>query len=157
GLTSNRITVKCWPSPPCTFSLGSTSTDIPASGGPGTVAVTANSGTNQSTCPWTSATSASWIAITSGASGSGNGSVTFNVAANSGTAGRATITIAGLTSPVNQDAVATGVSLNSIPVTPTPASVPRGLTQQFTATGSYSDGSTKDLTGSVTWTSSNTS
>ena len=32
--------------------------------------------------------------------------------------------------------------------------IPIGLTQQFTATGHYSDGSTKDLTTSVTWSSS---
>ena len=31
-----------------------------------------------------------------------------------------------------------------------------GLTQQFTATGTYSDASTADLTGSVTWASATT-
>src|SRR5262249_38546438 len=95
--------------------------------------------------------------ITSGASGSGNGSVSFNAAANSGAARQATITIAGLTYTVNEDAAGSGVSLSSITVTPNPASVPAGLTQQFTATGNYSDGSVKNLTASATWASSSTS
>jgi len=51
----------------------------------------------------------------------------------------------------------TGAPLRSIEVLPTSASVPVGRTQQFTARGSYSDGSTRDVTSSVTWTSSNTS
>jgi len=37
-----------------------------------------------SDCSWTSSASAPWIAITSGTGGSGNGSVAFSVAANSG-------------------------------------------------------------------------
>ncbi len=46
--------------------------------------------------------------------------------------------------------------LQSIAVTPNPAAMTQGLTQQFTATGSYSDSSTQDLTTAVTWASSNT-
>lgn len=157
GLTSNPITVKCWPSSPCTFSLGSTNTSMAASGGTGTVSVIANPGTNQSTCPWIATTSVSWITITSGSSGSGSGSVSFSVAANSGAARQGTITIAGLTYTVNQDAAGSTASLQSIAVTPNPASVAAGLTVQFTATGSYSDGSTKNLTASVTWSSMNAS
>ena len=48
-------------------------------------------------------------------------------------------------------------TLSSIAVTPANPSIVAGVTQQFTATGTYSDGSTQNLTGSVTWTSSNTS
>jgi len=47
-------------------------------------------------------------------------------------------------------------TLSGIQVTPGTPSVAAGLTQQFTATGSYSDGSTKDLTSSATWKSSST-
>jgi len=46
-------------------------------------------------------------------------------------------------------------SLTSIEVTPETASIVIDSTQQFTVTGTYSDGSTADLTESVTWTSSN--
>ena len=45
--------------------------------------------------------------------------------------------------------------LTSLQVTPNNASVVAGLTQRFTATGEFSDGSTRDLTASVTWSSSN--
>src|SRR5581483_2375546 len=36
-------------------------------------------------------------------------------------------------------------------------SVPKGLTQQFTATGTYTDSTTQNLTSSVTWASATTS
>jgi len=41
--------------------------------------------------------------------------------------------------------------LQSINLTPTTASIAQGTTQAFTAMGSYSDGTTKDLTASVQW------
>ena len=44
--------------------------------------------------------------------------------------------------------------LQSITLSPALASIAVGATQQFTATGNYSDGSSKSLTSSVTWTSS---
>jgi hypothetical protein len=154
AFASNPITVKCWRTSPCTYMLGATYTNIPFGGGTGMVSVTADPGSSGSTCPRTAIPGASWITITSGAAGSGNGSVGFSVAANTGAARQSTIAIAGLTYTVNQDAAGSGVSLNSITVTPNPASVPAGLAQQFTATGNYSDSSTKDLTTSVTWSSS---
>jgi 6-phosphogluconolactonase (cycloisomerase 2 family) len=43
------------------------------------------------------------------------------------------------------------VSLQSISIAPASVTVPLGLKQQFTATGTYSDGTTKDLTSSATW------
>nr|WP_277751220.1 Ig-like domain-containing protein [Granulicella sibirica] len=46
---------------------------------------------------------------------------------------------------------------SSIAITPVTASVAGGKTQQFTATGRYADGSMIDLSGSVTWSSSNPS
>ena len=46
--------------------------------------------------------------------------------------------------------------LVSIAVTPPNESLPKGLTLQYAAIGTYSDSSTADITGSVTWTSSNT-
>lgn len=44
--------------------------------------------------------------------------------------------------------------LVSLAITPGAAAISRGTTQQFNATGTFSDGSTQDLTASVTWTSS---
>ncbi len=49
------------------------------------------------------------------------------------------------------------VHLVSIAVTPSNPSIAKGLTQQFTATGTFSDSSTQDLTNSVTWVSATTS
>jgi uncharacterized protein YjdB len=48
----------------------------------------------------------------------------------------------------------TDAVLNTIDVTPATASLPLGTTQAFTATGVYSDGTTHDLTGRATWSSS---
>jgi trimeric autotransporter adhesin len=48
----------------------------------------------------------------------------------------------------------TAAPLVSIAVTPTAPSVPVGATARFTATGTYGDGTTQDLTGTVDWRSS---
>ena len=51
----------------------------------------------------------------------------------------------------------TAAALTSIAVTPANPSVAKGLTQQFTATGTYTDGSTPNLTSQVTWASATAS
>ena len=48
----------------------------------------------------------------------------------------------------------TAATLVSIEVTPADPSIANGTTQQFTATGTYTDASTQDLTAAVTWSSS---
>lgn len=48
----------------------------------------------------------------------------------------------------------TAAVLTSIAVAPGNASISAGSTQQFTATGSYDNGTTQDLTSTVTWSSS---
>jgi uncharacterized protein YjdB len=48
----------------------------------------------------------------------------------------------------------TNATLNSIAVTPANSSINLGASQQFTAKGTFSDGSVINLTGQVTWTSS---
>jgi plastocyanin len=63
-------------------------------------------------------------------------------------------TASGMSGTVTVTAAAT---LSSIAVTPANPTVAKGLTQQFTATGTYSDNSTKDLTSQVTWASATTS
>jgi hypothetical protein len=67
-------------------------------------------------------------------------------------AGTSAITAArnGVTSPAATLTITTA-TLTSIAVTAATPAVPAGATQQFTATGTYSDGSTLDLTASVTW------
>ncbi len=51
----------------------------------------------------------------------------------------------------------TPATLVSIGVTPTQPSIPNGTTQQFTATGTYTDNTTQNLTSAVSWSSSATS
>ena len=54
-------------------------------------------------CAWTAASNASWITVTGGASGTGNGTASFSVAANTATTNRSgTLTIAGTTFNVTQ-------------------------------------------------------
>jgi plastocyanin/uncharacterized protein YjdB len=51
------------------------------------------------------------------------------------------------------DVVAAPPSLQSIAVTPANPTIAKGLTEQFTATGTFSDGSMQNLTNQVTWAS----
>jgi len=82
----------------CMFTIAPTSQSFDSSGGAGgPVAVTTQTG-----CAWTAVSNANWITVSSGASGTGNGAVTFNVAANTGGARTGTLTIAGLTFTVSQ-------------------------------------------------------
>ena len=97
-----------------------------------------------STVIWTSSsTSVATVTGSGVASGVGVGASTIQAASASVT-GSTALTV---TAPV----------LNAIAVSPANSSIPNGTTEQFTATGSYSDGSTQNLTNSVTWGSSNTS
>ena len=96
----------------CSFSLSANSTNVPIGGGPGNVNVQATAG-----CGWTASSGASWITITGGASGTGNGTVQFTVAANTGPARSGTLTIAGSAFTVNQAGVcAFGISPQQQPV-----------------------------------------
>lgn len=69
-------------------------------------------------------------------------------------AGSATLTAAsGATSAQAQVSV-TAATLTALTITPASPSLAKGATRQLTAMGAYSDGTSRDLTGSVTWTSS---
>ncbi len=64
-------------------------------------------------------------------------------------------TLDGITGPTKL--TVSSAVLQSIAVTPADTSLPAGETEQFTATGTYSDKSTQNLTDQVTWASSDTS
>ena len=81
----------------CAYSISPMSQSYGASGGTGSVSVTAGPG-----CTWTSVSNATWITITSGGSGTGNGTLNYSVAANTSPARTGTINIAGQTFTVNQ-------------------------------------------------------
>jgi Putative binding domain, N-terminal len=82
----------------CSYAINPVSASVAAGGGAGpSVTVTTAAG-----CTWTSTSNAAWISVTSGATGSGNGSVAFTAGANAGAARAGTLTIAGQTLTVNQ-------------------------------------------------------
>lgn len=82
----------------CTYSISPTSSSQPAGGGTGSVSVTAAAG-----CTWSAISNATFITITSGASGTGNGTVNYSVASNpTSTSRTGTMTIAGQTFTVTQ-------------------------------------------------------
>jgi hypothetical protein len=63
---------------------------FPRAGGSGTVTVSIQPG-----CEWTAVSNAPWITITGGGAGTGSGTVSYSVGANSGRVRRGTVTIAG--------------------------------------------------------------
>lgn len=70
--------------------------------------------------------------------------------------GSATITVTVGDTTFSFDVTVGAAPLLSIEVNPPSANIPSGFTQSFTATGIYNDGSTADISASVSWTSSNT-
>jgi uncharacterized protein YjdB len=71
-------------------------------------------------------------------------------------AGTATITASLSNVTGTTTLTVTEATLESIDITPAAASIANGTTQQFMATGTYTDSTTQDLTASVSWSSSDT-
>jgi hypothetical protein len=85
-------------SPSCTYALSTSAWGAAAAGGSSSINVTAGTG-----CTWAATSSATWLTITSGATGTGNGAVAFSASANTSSSLRtATLTIAGQTLSVSQ-------------------------------------------------------
>jgi len=84
---------------PCTYSISPTRITYGPGGGTGTVAVSTVAG-----CAWTATSNAPWITVAGAASGSGNGTVTYSVAAYTGRPKNrnGTITVAGQIFSVKQ-------------------------------------------------------
>lgn len=82
----------------CSYSISPTARSVGAEGGTFSVSVTAAAG-----CLWMASSNHTWLEITPGHSGSGNGTVTYRVAANTAAAARTgTLTVAGHTHTVVQ-------------------------------------------------------
>jgi hypothetical protein len=84
----------------CTYAISPASRSFGMPGGSQAISVTAQPG-----CQWTASVQAgvNWVSIASGASGTGNGSVTYTVAPAIGARRTATITIAGRTHTITQN------------------------------------------------------
>ncbi|HEY9283684.1 MAG TPA: M14 family zinc carboxypeptidase, partial [Pyrinomonadaceae bacterium] len=90
------------PDEPCAYTVGPTGASFGWGGGSGTVGVDVTAGSN---CGWSAAVSggADWLTVTSGASGTGDGNVTYDVTPHYGSGTRsATLTVAGKTFTVTQ-------------------------------------------------------
>src|SRR5256712_6031412 len=99
----------------CAYTVSPMTDAAPAAGAALSVSVMTSAG-----CSWTATSIATWISITAGASGSGNGTVNYTVAANTGTAARTgTLSVDGQTVTVAQAGQTCSYTLS-----PTTASAP---------------------------------
>lgn len=136
--TSNAVNFTVLSDPTCTFSISPASQSFPASGGQGSVNVTAS----RSNCSWSASSNVAWLTITAGIPGSGNGAVSYSVAANTGQSRTGTLTIAGQTFTVTQEGTACTFSIS-----PT--------SQSFTASGGNGSVAVTTQTGCVWLATSN--
>ncbi|MFL6466137.1 MAG: BACON domain-containing protein [Bryobacteraceae bacterium] len=100
----------------CSYALSATTAGFLPAADDGSVTVTAPAG-----CTWTAISNASWLTVTAGANGTGNGTVSFHVDVNSGSSARTgTLTIGGQTMTVTQagTSVTSPTALRFVPVTP---------------------------------------
>jgi hypothetical protein len=99
--TTPSLTVALVGEGSCGYTITPTSHSFSSAGGSGTISVTSPGG-----CSWSASESENWLEITSGDSGSGNGSVAYRVSGNTSSSGRsASINVAGKNFTVNQDGV----------------------------------------------------
>ena len=118
----------------CLYSLSSTNATPAAAGGTLTVNVTALTG-----CTWTAVSNTSWATVTGGASGTGNGTVTIAVAANTSSLSRTgSVMIAGQAFTITQ-----APANCSFTVSPTSLAV---------AAGGTNSSATVTTTSSCSWT-----
>ena len=82
----------------CAMQLGDSSESFSQAGGSGTIVVQASG----STCAWTAVSDSNWIVIRSGASGTGNGTVAYDVQSLSGAPRTGTVLVAGLRFSITQ-------------------------------------------------------
>jgi hypothetical protein len=92
----------------CTYVLNASGQAFPPVGGLATINVTATQG-----CAWSVLGAPNWLTFTSSTSGSGNGTLSYQVTANNGVARSATIKVAGFSFTIEQEA-ATIPGLNFI-------------------------------------------
>jgi len=88
--------------------ISPTSASYAANGGNGSISVTAPAG-----CGWQAISNDSWLTITSGSGGIGNGTVSYSVAINNtGSPRTGTLTVAGVTFTVNQSNISCQYSIS---------------------------------------------
>jgi Metallo-peptidase family M12B Reprolysin-like/Putative binding domain, N-terminal/Viral BACON domain len=123
----------------CTYALSPNNASFSAAAGGGSISVTAGSG-----CAWNTASSASWVTIGAGSGTSASGTINYSVAANSGLARTATISIGGQAFTISQAAGCT------YSLSPTSASVPASGASGTTSVTATS-GCAWNATSSAAW------
>ncbi len=114
--------------PTCAYSLSTSSSNLGSSAGSSSFNVISSAG-----CSWSVTNNSSFITVTGGGTGSGNGTVSYSIPANTGAARSGTLTIGGQTFTVNQ---AAGISNVPTVVSVTPSS---GTVASQTFALQYSD------------------
>src|SRR5262245_56531413 len=134
-------------SPNCVFTLDRSSEAVAAAGASITVAVSGAAG-----CPRTATSEAPWITVLAGGTGTGNGSVTFNVASNTGAARTGAVTIAGAAFTVTQAAAA---APPPAPPAPSCSYSVAPNSQSIAASGGAGTTITISTSGGCAWTATN--
>ncbi len=124
-----------------------------------TVSVTNTGG---GTLNWSATNGTAWLGV-SPATGTNSGTLTLTADISTSSAGTYTGNVTVSSAGASNDpqimtvtlVVAAPPTLASIAVLPANSLLAAGISQQFTAKGAYTDGSTKDLTSAVAWTSTN--
>ena len=126
----------------CSYSLSPSSQSLSQPAGSGSVTVTTQSG-----CAWTAVSTAGWITVTSGASGTGNGTVNYSVTQNTGAKSRTgALTVAGKTFNVTQAGVPPTISGQSPSSGATEVSPSTTVSVTFSETMSASSITTSSFT-----------
>ncbi len=126
----------------CSYSITPPSQSLSRTAGSGSVTVTTQSG-----CAWTAASNAGWITVSSGATGTGNGTVNYSVTQNTGAKSRTgTLTIAGKTFNVTQAGVPPTISGQSPSSGTTAVSPSTTVSVTFSETMSASSITTSSFT-----------
>jgi len=121
------------PNTACTFNVSPLTQSVGSNSTSGSLSITVGTGQN---CTWSASTAANWITITTGGSGTGNGTLTYTVAANTGAARTGVISVAGQTVTINQGAQGSGSGLQITTSAPLPGAFTNAsYTMQFTAIG----------------------
>ena len=127
GSTISAVSNTFARSGPCASALSATSAALGAAASTGSVNVNVATG-----CAWTATSGASWLTVTAGTPGSGNGTVSFSAAANTATSARTgTLSVAGITFTVTQAAAGCTYAIN--PVSRTVAAGGETITVNVTA------------------------
>ncbi len=153
--TSAATVVQVTPPPPVVTSITPAALTLPK-GTPGTLRVTVSRAPNVATAVTLSSSDPSIASVPPSVNiAAGALFADFPVASNA--VGQATITASLNGGSATATVTVTPAELTALTLSPQTPTIYAGETQQFTASGTMTDGTSQDFTARVTWTSSNTS